>query len=449
MQHATNTHGLTPAAFSRIAAALFVLAGTGLVTCFFSGCGTAQPDNNGPADESRGPLTVIASGGPVARVPLKKVAEFATYQATGVTVRADGKVIVSAPRWHSTFVGPSVALLTGSTQDSLRPLPDAEWNSLSLSLSPGAEAETDLHAAAKAMAAGAENLLTKWVCVQSVYTDRTGRIWVLDPASPGITGVVRDSAGNGPKLVELSASGSQVVRTIAFDAAVAPEKSYLNDVRIDVAANIAYLSDSGLGGIVIVNLADGTARRVLDGHPSVLAEDGVVPKVQGQELRVGGAADGPVLKINSDGIALDEVRGYLYWQPLTGRSLHRMRTKVLADAARTPAELAEAIETVMPSVVTDGMEVDVKGNIFFTALEQDAVVMRIPDGRLIPLAGGPELAWPDSLAFGPGGTMYVSSSRIHRSAWFAAADAMPTAGCGSAIFKLTLPASVTKLPMKP
>ena len=59
------------------------------------------------------------------------------------------------------------------------------------------------------------------------------------------------------------------------------------------------------------------------------------------------------------------------------------------------------------------MEADAAGNVYFTALEQDALVVRRPDGRLETLATDPRLSWPDSLAWGADGALFVATSQIH------------------------------------
>jgi len=365
---------------------------------------------------------------------LETVAEFPGKQITGVAVSRQGRIFVSSPRWHDDFDGLSVASL--SSDGSLSPFPDAAWNAWS----PAASTLSDAPSATPA------DPLNTWVCVQSVHIDLKNRLWVVDPASPKLAGVIPGAA----KLVELDPRSGKVNRIIRFNDTVAPTKSYLNDVRIDTETETAYLTDSGLGGIVVVNLADGSSRRFLDNDPSVLADDGLIPVVGGIPLRFGGTSDGPPMVVHSDGIALDQVRGHLYWQSLTGKTLHRIRTKFLREAKLSPDKLAAEVENLGLTVVTDGMEVDEKANLYYTALEKNALILRIPDGRQILLAQDERLAWPDSLAFGPSGTLYVSTARIHQTAWFNSNSTQPdpqTQPFG--IYKIKLPLAVRQLPQRP
>jgi hypothetical protein len=59
---------------------------------------------------------------------------------------------------------------------------------------------------------------------------------------------------------------NKVAQVNRFDETVAPQGSYLNDVRFSPDGRHAYLTDAGAeGALVGVDLQNGTARRVLHG----------------------------------------------------------------------------------------------------------------------------------------------------------------------------------------
>jgi DNA-binding beta-propeller fold protein YncE len=95
--------------------------------------------------------------------------------------------------------------------------------------------------------------------VQSVVVDDQDALWVLDPASPKTEAVVR----GGPKLVKIDLATNKVTQTITLDEKVAPERSYLNDVRLDTKTGHAFITESGTGAIIVVDLKSGKARRLL------------------------------------------------------------------------------------------------------------------------------------------------------------------------------------------
>ncbi|HSO23444.1 MAG TPA: L-dopachrome tautomerase-related protein, partial [Chondromyces sp.] len=230
---------------------------------------------------------------------LEVVAE-SERQWTGVAVTREGRVFVNFPRW-SPEVPVSVAEL--QADGALAAFPDQGWNAWS----PGSDPTS------------------VWVCVQSVVADGEGSLWVLDPANPGFAGVVP----GGPKLVEIDIPTGAIIQTIRFDNTVAPSESYLNDVRLDHLHATAYITDSGLGALVVVNLATGASRRVLADHPSTKAEDTV--------LVIGGEPwlrpDGSAPQVHADGIAYDRARDLVYFQALTGRTLYRISGAALRDPA--------------------------------------------------------------------------------------------------------------------
>ena len=324
---------------------------------------------------------------------LTQVAAF-EHQVTGVTVAESGRIFVNFPRW-SEDAPVSVAELTAD--GALRPYPDAEWN---------------------AWRNAKKNEMTPhdhWVCVQSVVADGRGSLWVLDPAAPAQDRLVP----GGAKLVQVDLATDRAVRTIAFGEDVAPQGSYLNDVRFSPDGRHAYITESGArGALVVVDLEQGAARRVLDGHPSTQPETDVQVSVDGEPLH---RTDGRGVEFAADGIALSPDGRHLYWQALTGRTLYRVATDALHDAALPPAALAGGVERVGENGVSDGLWIDRRGRMYLSALEENAVKVRdlSRDGdRLTTLVQDERLRWPDTFSEGPDGAIYVCASHIHDMPWF-------------------------------
>lgn len=311
-----------------------------------------------------------------ARVPAGESAlqNVATSQAlwTGVGVSHDGRVFVNYPRW-SPSVPVSVAELVDGAPVAF---PPGQWNAWAPDADPGG----------------------RFVCVQSVTVDADNRLWILDPASPMFAGAVP----GGPKLVMVDLEADSVARVISFDTAVAPPRSYLNDVRVDTKTGHAYITDSGLGAIVVVDLSDGSSRRLLAEHASTKAE-AVTLTIEGV------AWSAPV---HSDGIALDTRGGYVYYQALTGRTLYRVPTKMLRDESLDPAQLEAAVEVVGKTGASDGLAFR-EGYVYLSSLEHNAVRRVAPDGSVEVVVQDERLKWPDSFAVAPDGTFYVTTTQLH------------------------------------
>ena len=329
------------------------------------------------------------SGAPSQGAQLQLVATF-EHQVTGVTVSRDGRIFVNFPRW--TEDAPiSVAEVTRDGQ--IKPYPDDQWNSWR-------------NAKKNQMSAG-----DHFVCVQSVVADTHGNLWVVDPAAPATAPVVQ----GGPKLIRIDLKTNKVAQVIHFDEKVAPQGSYLNDVRFSPDGRHAYLTDAGAkGALVVVDIQNGRARRVLDGHPSTQAERNVVVKIDGQALR---RPDGRGVEFAADSIALSPDGRTLYWKALTGRTLYRITTDVLENPRLSEKDIEARVERVAETEPTDGLWINGRGRLYLSAIEQDAVKVRDGD-RITTLVQDRRLRWPDTFSEGPNGSIYVTSSRIQDMSWF-------------------------------
>jgi sugar lactone lactonase YvrE len=302
-------------------------------------------------------------------------------QWTGLTVTRDGRLFVNFPRWS-----PEVPVSVAEVVDgAVRPWPDEEWNDWS--------PETGDPAA-------------RFVCVQSVVADGAGSLWVLDPGNPGFAGVVEGAA----KLLRFDVASGELLRAYHYGEPVIREQSYLNDVRVDLEAGFAYITDSGDGAIVVTELDSGASRRLLDDHPSTEAED-VVLTIGGMPWR---RPDGPPPQVHADGIALSPDRRHLYWHALTGYTLYRIDTAALQDPELAPEGLAERVETVATTSAVDGMIFGPDGKLYLSALEHDAIE------RFDPATGSVELVvrderirWPDTFTVDPEGRILFTTAQIH------------------------------------
>jgi sugar lactone lactonase YvrE len=329
----------------------------------------------------------IAAGKAAAGHELTQVYANNDFQLTGITVSKSGRMFLNFPRWSDRYQYAVVELLpNGST----RPFPDETWNKWD----------------GKAASAG-----KAFVCVQSVVVDSNDTLWVLDPAAPLLGPIVP----GGPKLVQIDVRSNKVARVIPFGNDVAPVNSYLNDVRFDLGRSTAYITDSGKGAIVVVDLKSGRARRLLDGHPSVLADPKVDIAINGKPVR---NEQGKPPQFNSDGITLSPDGDYLYYQALTGATLYRIKTSVLRNAGAQPAAVAAAVETVGKTFPVDGLWMDAQNRLYLSDLTHNAISRRASGGRMETLITDPRLQWPDTFTQGADGTMYVTTSRIHQTARF-------------------------------
>lgn len=371
------------------AAALITLAGCSQPR---SG-GSFYADNPNPGTEGFVPLFTPLSTGTKA-VP-ERVAAFDGFQTVGIAITPDGRLFLSSPRWHGNHGDSVVEVRTGTFNPPIA-YPTEAWNSWR----PGVRPER------------------AWVCVQALYNDDQGRLWVLDPGAPNFGTPVPNAA----KLIRFDTDRDRVTASFIFNNSIAPDGSYLNDVRVDTNDGFAFITDSGLGAIVAVDLTTGNAGRFLEEHMSTKADTSL-------ELIIGGERwvdeNGYTPAVHSDGIALSPEGDYIYYQALTGRTLYRVPTAPMKSALRPegdwPAQyrglslvddMGEFVEELGETFVTDAMAMDDNGVLYFTALERDAITARLPSGELTQVTADARISWPDSFAI-HGGRLYFTNARIH------------------------------------
>ena len=352
-----------------------LIAAAGFATLSSAQAQTASQGTSRTSPQAPAPATPAAAG-------LEHVASF-EQQVTGVAVSKEGRVFVNFPRWEKDV---EISVAEVGREGSLKPYPDAEWNAY--------------------RNAAPRDLANHLICVQSVTVDPQGFLWILDAAAPGN----EFNLPGGVKMLKVDLGSNTVVQTISFDSAAAPQGSYLNDVRVTPDGKWAFITDSGQrGAIVVVNLSNGRARRVLDGAGPTQPEPDVIVKADGHDLR---RTDGRRTLFAADGIALDAEGRYLYWQALTGRTLYRLPVASLIDESIPSTRLASDVEKLGTTCVADGYWMDRAGNLYITSPEDDALKVRLPDGRMETLVQDKRLRWPDSLAEGPEGHIYVTTSQI-------------------------------------
>jgi len=295
-------------------------------------------------------------------------------QWTGVAVSTDGRIFVNYPRWGG-MTPFSVAEIDSAGE--AHPFPNDQVNEWDASMTA----------------------MDHFICVQSVYIDDKNFLWILDAANPAFQGVVE----MGAKLMKVDLERNKIIMSIMLDDRIAPENSYLNDIRVDTKKKHAYITESGTGAIIVINLESGKPRRVLHDHPSTKAED-VTLTIEGMPFEA---------KVHADGLALGPKGKYLYYQALTGRTLYRIETKFLRDEELSAADLGGKVERVGESGASDAIAFGPDGHIYLTSLEHNAIRRVTPEGNVEVAVHDERLKWPDSFAIASDGTIYVTTAQIH------------------------------------
>lgn len=246
--------------------------------------------------------------------------------------------------------------------------------------------------------------------VLGIRTDAAGVVWMLDNGM---------RSGVTPKLVGWDTRSDKLHRVIYLPEPITPKNAFVNDFTVDSRHNRIFIVDPAAGAnaaIIIVDLATGAARRVLEGHPSVAPEK-IDLFIDGRPIETQDA-DGrrkrPRIGVNP--ITEDLENEWVYFGPMHATSLYRIKAADLADESLDPKALATKVERYSAKPICDGVTIDRAGNIYLGDLAENAIGVIRPDRSYERLAQSPELAWVDSLAFGPAGKLYAVVNQLHRSA---------------------------------
>lgn len=242
-----------------------------------------------------------------------------------------------------------------------------------------------------------------------MYVDSDDHLWVLDAGNPGIGGRVVTA---GPKLFKIDLEDDTIAQVFFFDhKRDFTRNSYLSDFRVDTERQTAYITESARGTIYVVELKTRRTHHVLLGDPTTTADSGFVATVGSHEWRT---FAGSIPQVNVSGIELSSNGDWLYYHTMSGRRIFRVPTQVLRDTRVSDATRSAAIEDLGPTgSVIDGMWLDAEDNLYLAAIERDAIIVRRPSGSIETFVADPRLKWPDSLAMGPNGYLYFTTSMRH------------------------------------
>lgn len=251
-----------------------------------------------------------------------------------------------------------------------------------------------------------EKYQAQFKSVHGTYVDQKDRLWILDHGNNGFS--------RKPRLFGYDINTGKEIENYEFPAKVAGLGSMLNDLVVDPARELIYISEPGPvfgnAGILVFDMKKRTSRRLLDRHPSVSAANYRI-YVEGKPFTVIGLVHP---KFGIDGLALDPTGTWLYYAAFNGGVLHRIPLTALADESLTKDQVAATLQKVADITMTDGIFVDDKQRVYLSDVEHSAVVRLNADGKLETIFKDPEFRWPTGFTPSPDGFLYFNCNAIHQ-----------------------------------
>lgn len=322
-------------------------------------------------------LPAAAAGAQGLAAPTLTVAARSPWLTNGVAVTDEGRMFLSLPRFDATVQTPS--LVQVEHDGSLTPFPGGAWHGWK----PGSDGRD------------------AFVMVNAVHVFDDNTLWVVDQGAPGGT---RPAPGT-QKLVRLDPRTNSILTVLRFADDILPPGATMNDLRIH--DQMIYVTDSGLGGIIVHDLTANRTIRRLSGHP--LSKASGVQKGGGGRILADATGKRP--SVQSDMIELSVDGLWLYWSTPTG-PIRRISTAALAEPTFSDAKLAQMIETVAAIPTIGGTAIDTLGNLYLGDVENRRISVQTPGGTRPTLVADDRLSSPDAIFIGRDRRLYVPASQI-------------------------------------
>lgn len=325
--------------------------------------------------------------------PRVQVALTLDTPCNGVSTTPDGRLFLLYARVDGTQAQglPEVVEWINGTGV---PYPDAQWNSY---------------------AGPSSDPATTFIRVNSQRIGPDGNLWLVDTGSPGFGSPV--ILPEGPKLVVVNVQTNEVTRVYNMGN-VTKSSSLLDDIRFNMATGKAYLTDAGGGGaLIVLDLATGTAIRVLDGDESTSAF--TPPSAEGALLR---SSAGEPQYILADQLEVSPDGVYLHWQPASG-GMFRIETAYLDQAfynSSLATVLSANVEPFALTPSTGGTAIDAEGSIYVSDVDRQAIEKVYANGTRTILLQDERLLWVDAMWIDSQKRLWMPAAQLNRGAPFSA-----------------------------
>ncbi|HKP78972.1 MAG TPA: L-dopachrome tautomerase-related protein, partial [Phenylobacterium sp.] len=213
-------------------------------------------------------------------------------------------------------------------------------------------------------------------------------------------------AGALPKIIQIDVASGKVVQTYPIPREAAPPGSNFGHMRLD--SRFLYLSEPGIGSVIVIDRRTKEVRRRLAGAKAAKADPTVIPVFAGVPI----AEPGKVPQVHLDHLEIDAKGEKLFFMNLFGPTLYSVKIADLTNWSLSEQELEKRIAVEGPVPPATGLRKDAKGDLYICSITDFAIMRRTRNGGWEIVARDPRIYLPNSPSFGPDGSLYFPVSRL-------------------------------------
>ncbi|AYD03949.1 hypothetical protein NCHU2750_45680 (plasmid) [Neorhizobium sp. NCHU2750] len=314
-----------------------------------------------------------------AEAPLKlSVAVRSPWMANQVALTSKNMLFLGCPRYTPKEDTP--ALARRDQNGKMLPFPGNGWNAWK----PGADGRN------------------AFVYLNSVHVFADDTVWVVDQGSLSADAFPEQFSTPQPgaqKIVQLSSDTGEILKVLRFDDSILPAGAKMNDLRFH--GSKMYVTDSGLGAIIVHDFDIGKTTRRLSGRKPMLAKEVKMTLALQPD-----AKEKPFTPPNSDMIEISQDGEWLFWAAPTG-PLFKVETRYLNDAEMADDELEKKVQHVADIEFSSGCAMDTLGNFYFCETKTGKITLLSPSGKTATFTSDPDFVRPDGAFISADRHLYV------------------------------------------
>ena len=339
---------------------------------------------------------------------LEVYAELTQSGIAAITQMQSGQLIIGYHPFYLTSTTVQVATLNADRKSST-PYPPAGSGLLQSCRNPDGSFVAPHN--------GRYDFCLDWVL--GFHADANGILWILDGAKSTEkatgAGTIRPAALHA-KYVGWDTKTNALFKIIDLDSVTIPSSQH-NDFAIDLkhgTQGTLVLADEAVGdannaALIVTDIATGTSRRVLHGDVHVIANPDPIRWI----AQAGQPAAAWGLGVGADGITLDKNQEWLYFAPLSGYEMYRVRMTDLLDSSLTDAQLSVKVEFYAHKPYNGGLTIDQNNNLYLTEVGAHRIGIIPADTREYrEYVSDPNMIWPDGVTYISDGFMYSGAAQL-------------------------------------